>query len=192
MGGVCSRCRPKWGESDDAPVDNVPLVKIGKKGRQVEVALDDSGIRVSGDGIALGDTVVEQDSAYWEVQVLGLGANGLGAPCQIGVAHDLSGQLLDSQLGSGQGSWTVGLGAGELSQGDVVGVAFGKGNLPNLEFYLNGEKLDKPSVMRVTGEVFPAVSVAGGAALYIVFKEASFKHTAPGRSQQIIPAAGML
>mmetsp|Transcript_35149 Transcript_35149/g.100639 ORF Transcript_35149/g.100639 Transcript_35149/m.100639 type:complete len:191 (-) Transcript_35149:38-610(-) len=190
MGGVCSRCRPKWGESDDAPVDNVPLVKVGKKGRRVDVALDDTGIRVAGDGIALGDTVVEQDSAYWEVEVLDLGDNRGGATCQIGVAHDLSGQLLDSQLGASQGSWTVG--AEDLSQGDVVGVAFGKGNLPNLEFYLNGKLLDGPSVMRITGEVFPAVSVAGGAALHVVFKEALFKHTPPGRSQQIIPAAGML
>ncbi|CAK0816559.1 unnamed protein product [Prorocentrum cordatum] len=114
---------------------------------------------------------------------------GGAAACQIGVCHDRGGASLDAPLGAGEGCWTVGLGPGELSQGDVVGVACGKGNVPNLEFYLNGRLLDGPSVKRISGDAFPAVSVAGGAA---VLMEACFKHTPPGSCQQIIPAAGMM
>ena len=55
----------------------------------------------------------------------------------------------------------------------------GQAELPNLTFFLNGEALEAGEVTRIRGEVFPAVSVAGGARVACVFDERSFKHAPP-------------
>merc|ERR1712183_307332 len=94
----------------------------------------------------------------------------LGSSCNIGVSHDLTGQVL-----------------GEISKGDVIGVAFGLGDIPNLKFYRNGELMDGSTVSRIRGEVWPAVSVDGGTKLLVVFRGSSFVHTPPGRNGELIP-----
>ena len=67
-------------------------------------------------------------------------------------------------------SWTT---------GDVIGVAFGQAELPNLRFYKNGNEITKAEVQRVRGAVHPAVSVAGATELKCVFGEGHLKHAPP-------------
>ncbi|CAE8639332.1 unnamed protein product, partial [Polarella glacialis] len=122
------------------------------------VKQDISGALVTGAGVALADTVIEQDSAYWEVRVLEAGS---GRSARVGVALDLAGQRLDSQLGDSVSSWAFGgeLPGGPLNKNDVIGVAFGQGDIPNLRFFKNGTLLVEGEVLRIRGEAYPAVSV---------------------------------
>ncbi|CAK0874559.1 unnamed protein product [Prorocentrum cordatum] len=203
-GALCCCCPPRSESDEEAPLVASPGVHIGKRGTHVEVAGQGRGILVRGEGSALADTVIEQDAAYWEVRVL-----DLGAECHIGVAYELSGHLLDSQLGDRSCSWTL---SQELHRGDVIGVAFGQGDIPNLRsmsawpdcfgaledsdrwagFFRNGQQLDDATVSRVRGEAYPAVSVSGGAELLLVFDEKDFEHAPPGRHSEVRPPRKMM
>merc|ERR1712232_624455 len=121
---------------------------------------------VTGIGTALAEILVEQDAAYWEVKVAKMGTR-----CQIGVAYDLTGNLLQSQIGGGENSWSVGSGAGgaAFASGDVIGIAYGQGDIPNLRFFHNGQPLGEATVNRVRGEAYPAVSVDDGTELVWIF-----------------------
>eukprot|EP00930_Biecheleria_cincta_P085140 TRINITY_DN74551_c0_g1_i1.p1 TRINITY_DN74551_c0_g1~~TRINITY_DN74551_c0_g1_i1.p1 ORF type:complete len:192 (+),score=39.36 TRINITY_DN74551_c0_g1_i1:108-683(+) len=187
MGARC--CRPKT----EDPVDK--LVAVHKKGEKIVIRELDQGYSISGEGVALGDTCIEQDAAYWEVIVSEIGS-GPGH-CRIGVSADLNGQHLDVELADfavGPGA-TVATSAAasagaavKLAKGDVVGVAFGQGDVPNLRFCKNGSVLDDCTVTTVRGNMFPAVSVGGGAEVILVFDEKLFKHSPLGRHEAIIPS----
>ncbi|CAK0874557.1 unnamed protein product [Prorocentrum cordatum] len=137
-GALCCCCPPRSESDEEAPLVASPGVHIGKRGTHVEVAGQGRGILVRGEGSALADTVIEQDAAYWEVRVL-----DLGAECHIGVAYELSGHLLDSQLGDRSCSWTL---SQELHRGDVIGVAFGQGDIPNLRRAPSQERAPPPDM----------------------------------------------
>lgn len=168
-----------------------PKLQIGKRGGQVKVNSDTAGLLVSGHGVALANCVVEQDCAYWEVRVLEPGSSSR-AFC--GVALELNGQRLDSKIGDAQTSWAIGgdLPGGPLQKDEIIGVAFGQGNIPNLRFFRNGKEIPDTEVLRIRGEVFPAVSVCDGAELLLVFDAPSFAHEAPGRHSAIVPPRKML
>ena len=68
-------------------------------------------------------------------------------------------------------SWALNSEVAGAVEGDVIGVAFGQAELPNLSFFLNGELLEQGQINRIRGVVFPAVSVAKGAKLRCVFDE---------------------
>uniref|UniRef100_A0A7S1WHN3 SPRY domain-containing protein n=1 Tax=Alexandrium catenella TaxID=2925 RepID=A0A7S1WHN3_ALECA len=185
--GLCCCCPPPSQEDWEQQPSPQARVNIGRRGTQVQVGDEKGRATISGDGTALADTVIEQDAAYWEVQV-----KALGAQCNIGVAYATNFQLLDSQIGDRQSSWAVGPPAQELKEGDVIGVAFGQGDIPNLRFFHNGAPLDDATVARVRGEAHPAVSVGGGTVLTMVFDPSGFAHTPPGRHTEVRPPRKMM
>ena len=128
---------------------------------------------ISGTGVAYSSNTIEQDAAYWEVVVETAG------PFRIGVARALKGGALAGSIGDEEKSWALASASCECSDGDVIGIAFGQAELPNLRFYRNGEELPKAEVQRVRGAVHPAVSVAGATKLRCVFDESQFKHEPP-------------
>eukprot|EP00435_Cladocopium_sp_Y103_P041632 s1976_g11.t1 len=189
QGSVCCCCPPR--DEEEAALVPPPKLQIGKRGGQVKVSSDTAGLLVSGHGVALANCVVEQDCAYWEVRVLEPGSSSR-AFC--GVALELNGQRLDSKIGDAQTSWAIGgdLPGGPLQKDEIIGVAFGQGNIPNLRFFRNGKEIPDTEVLRIRGEVFPAVSVCDGAELLLVFDAPSFAHEAPGRHSAIVPPRKML
>eukprot|EP00930_Biecheleria_cincta_P071194 TRINITY_DN58715_c0_g1_i1.p1 TRINITY_DN58715_c0_g1~~TRINITY_DN58715_c0_g1_i1.p1 ORF type:complete len:193 (+),score=25.98 TRINITY_DN58715_c0_g1_i1:70-648(+) len=184
-------CPPQAGDAEELPTVPPPKVGMGKRGTSVKVKQDISGALVTGSGVLLADTVVEQDAAYWEVRVLEVGNSN---SCYVGVALDLAGQRLDSKLGDGHSSWAVGgdLPGGPLEKNDVIGVAFGQGDIPNLRFFRNGQPIFEAEVLRVRGEGYPAVSVGDGAELLMVFDSPAFAHEPPGRHVAIMPPRKMI
>jgi len=169
----------------DAPLVPMPVVKVGKRGSRVETVEQSGTVTVKGEGTAFADTVIEQDAAYWEVKVI-----DVGGTYRVGVAKD--GMNLEAQIGDNQSSWGLSSTSTPMQEGDVIGVAFGQDDLPNLRFFVNGNSIDTASVMRVRGEVYPALSVAGSAALAFVFKPEHFAHIPAGRHTEIRPARRML
>mmetsp|Transcript_58768 Transcript_58768/g.137577 ORF Transcript_58768/g.137577 Transcript_58768/m.137577 type:complete len:192 (+) Transcript_58768:88-663(+) len=191
MGGVFCCCEPQADE-EEATLAPPPKVQVGKRGGQVKVSQDATGILLTGKGVALAGTVIEQDAAYWEIRVLEPGTTSRSA--FVGVALDLNGQRLDSKLGDGTSSWALGgdLPGGALQKNDVIGVAFGQGDIPNLRFYRNGTEIREAEVLRIRGEAFPAFSVSDGAELLVVFESSSFAQDPPGRHVAIVAPRKMI
>lgn len=144
-------------------------IVLDKKGPDVRV----SNSVVSGTGVAYSSDSIEQDAAYWEVVVA---TNG---PFRIGISRALSGGALSGSIGDEEKSWALASASCDCSDGDVIGVAFGQAELPNLRFYKNGNEITKAEVQRVRGAVHPAVSVAGATELKCVFGEGHLKHAPP-------------
>ncbi|CAK9113341.1 Ras-related protein Rab-4B [Durusdinium trenchii] len=198
-GEVCSVAGPALtarphrsdAEDEDAPLVPPPKLQIGKRGGQVKVTSDHSGLLVTGHGVALANCVVEQDCAYWEIRVL---EPGTSSRAFCGVALELNGQRLESTIGDTQTSWAIGgdLPGGPLEKDDIIGVAFGQGAIPNLRFFRNGKEIPGTEVLRIRGEAYPAVSVCDGAELLLVFDSPSFAQDPPGRHTAIVPPRKML
>jgi len=121
------------------------------------------------------------------------------ALCRIGVTETLSGALLDRHLPSvdddKQGprkGWVVescvlyAPALQQLKEGDVVGIAVQLSDFPMLQFFLNGEHLGGCDVSRVSGTVYPAVSVSGGAVLHVHFGDDKWAHDPPSAAFQPI------
>lgn len=151
-----------------------PLVRLDRKGGECDVKSSATGDAVSGRGVAFASTAIEQDAAYWEVHV----ETGRGR-FRVGVCRDLDAEAMAGDIGDENASWALRSEDAGAVEGDVIGVAFGQAELPNLSFFLNGELLDHGQVNRIRGEVFPAVSVDDGAQLRCVFDEANFEHAPP-------------
>eukprot|EP00913_Durusdinium_trenchii_P006594 g6194.t1 len=190
QGSLCCCCPPR-AEDEDAPLVPPPKLQIGKRGGQVKVTSDHSGLLVTGHGVALANCVVEQDCAYWEIRVL---EPGTSSRAFCGVALELNGQRLESTIGDTQTSWAIGgdLPGGPLEKDDIIGVAFGQGAIPNLRFFRNGKEIPGTEVLRIRGEAYPAVSVCDGAELLLVFDSPSFAQDPPGRHTAIVPPRKML
>lgn len=165
-----------------------PKIRVGRRGTTVRVSEGDEGILVSGMGTAIADTVIEQDSAYWEVQVLDPGTG-----CQVGVSYALTGHLLDAQLGDKENSWSISGADGiPFARDDVIGVAYGQGDIPNLRYFHNNKLMEDATVLRIRGEGYPAVSVCSDAQLLWVFDPKRFKYDPPGRHTEVRPPLQML
>jgi hypothetical protein len=150
-----------------------PLVRLDRNGANVTVVSSATGDAVTGIGIAYTSTAIEQDAAYWELHVEG------AEVFRIGVCRELASDQLEGELGDKVSSWALNSEVAGAVEGDVIGVAFGQAELPNLSFFLNGELLEQGQINRIRGVVFPAVFVAKGAKLRCVFDEANFEHTPP-------------
>mmetsp|Transcript_32671 Transcript_32671/g.101099 ORF Transcript_32671/g.101099 Transcript_32671/m.101099 type:complete len:184 (-) Transcript_32671:24-575(-) len=170
MSFLCCCCRGGAG-GDDGGVEMAAPSRVTLDTRGPDVLVD-KGV-VGGEGIARASTAIEQDAAYWEIRVEAAG------DFRLGVCRGLKGGALSGALGDGEKSWALAATDAKAAAGDVIGVAFGQAELPNLTFFLNGEALEAGEVTRIRGEVFPAVSVAGGARVACVFDERSFKHAPP-------------
>jgi len=188
MGVLLCCCPPPSSDDGNESAAPLPKVRVGRRGAMVQVKESESGILVVGAGTAMADTSIEQDAAYWEVVV-----QEPGKDFHVGVAYAQNFGLLDAQIGDGKSSWAVGPeGLSEVKAGDILGVAFGQGDIPNLRFYHNGEALESATVSRVRGESYPAVSVGEGAKLLFRFDPASFTHEPPRRHTEVRPPRKML
>ena len=96
----------------------------------------------------------------------------------IGVSRKLQSEELDAGIdGSSENRWwTLDI---PLDDGDVIGVAFGQSDLPNLSFTRNGKPLMMHDVKKIGGTVYPVISVGAGACVKIVFESEEFTHPPP-------------
>lgn len=171
----CCRCLCRSREAPSfelGPLDH-PLVRLDRSVPEVELESSTTGEAVSGIGVAYTSTAIEQDAAYWEVHVEAAGR------FRVGVCRNLDDDAMRQELGDENSSWALRSEEAGAVEGDVIGVAFGQAELPNLSFFLNGELLDQGTVNRIRGEVFPAVSVSHNAKLRCVFDETNFEHAPP-------------
>mmetsp|Transcript_534 Transcript_534/g.1341 ORF Transcript_534/g.1341 Transcript_534/m.1341 type:complete len:240 (-) Transcript_534:2651-3370(-) len=173
---------------------------------QQEVVLDPNqhGSRVeisrycaSGEGSALSSVDVDQDSAYWEVEVVSPGRFfvGVARPC----ARRSEILRLSDPLGDGDCSWALSserFGT-EFKPRDTIGVYFDQREMREVRFALNGAMLtDENSIVRgMRGDVRAAISIDQGAILKFRFDENSFRYKPSGsmkRFRAIIPARSVI
>lgn len=171
--GLCCR----WWKRDkgiELPEFDSPLVKMDHSAAEVTVESSATGDALSGRGVAYASTAIEQDAAYWEIHVEKKGR------FRVGVCRSkLDAEAMRGDLGDENTSWALRSEDAGTVEGDVIGVAFGQAELPNLSFFLNGELLEQGQFNRIRGEVCPAVSVTPEAKLRCVFDEANFEHAPP-------------
>jgi len=150
-----------------------PMVGIpdNMKGPELQV---DGSLVVRGKGSALASAPIEQDAAYWEVKVIKPGSILVGVSRKLRAA-ELSKVLNDSV---DPPRWWL-MDNDALKEGDVVGVAFGQSDLPNLSFTVNGSSQPSFDVKRIGGLVYPVFSVADGAEIQVVFQEERFESAPP-------------
>ena len=142
--GAC--CASLLGGGKDGGVElqaQQPKYKIGIpescRGSKVKVSED---LTITGEGAALASAAIEQDAAYWEVKVVSTGT------IRVGVARKLQSTDLDAGVaattspsdGSGK-TWCLDSSSPgvALEEGDIIGVAFGQSDLPNLSFRKNAQ-----------------------------------------------------
>ena len=81
---------------------------------------------------------------------------------------------------------------GKVEVGDIVGVAFGQSDLPNLSFTVNGKALSAFDVRKIGGTVYPVVSVGGGAVIKVIFESDEFANSPPHGFSALMVAQSML
>jgi hypothetical protein len=143
---------------------------------------------VSGCGTALATTLVEQEAAYWEVEVVTAGSFCVGLAAPARAPQDRA--RLEVALGDGVRSWALRSSAVDppLAPGDVVGVYFDQRDVPTLKFNVNGDwsRVDEHKFCKgVKGDVRPAVSVDKGAILK--FRFSAFKFPPSGEYAKFGP-----
>nr|CAG4642085.1 EOG090X0EPP [Eurycercus lamellatus] len=168
------------------PVKKQPVVVLDSQQIGQEVVLVKNGSRICGTGGALGNTPIMQDKAYFEVRLQQSGVWGIGLGSE-------KADLNTVPMGSDNDSWVL-CSDGSLrhnkeemhritqlpQEGDTIGVSY---NHIELNFYLNGQKLDCPFT-NVKGKVYPAVYVDEGAVLDIIFED--FSRDVPSGYDKII------
>mmetsp|Transcript_73301 Transcript_73301/g.136997 ORF Transcript_73301/g.136997 Transcript_73301/m.136997 type:complete len:214 (+) Transcript_73301:94-735(+) len=213
MGAICGCCKPKPAE----PTRQTVHVRLHGDKVQVSEGMDTDVI--SGNGTALADCKIDQDAAYWEAVIKALPKEGqccvgiaqkdiaLDAVMEVGpgglplaepqaaskkAADDFDPSVIGASSASKDSmAFAISAAAG-LEEGDVIGVAFGLVDIPNLRFYQNGKLMSSATVSKVQGQVQPAFSVAGGAELSVIFDEDSFRSTPPSGYGELIKGRGML
>ena len=156
------------------------------RGSNVEA---DTQLTVSGTGAAMASAPVEQDAAYWEVKVV-----KPGDIC-IGVARKLTTKELEAGFSRARKddelprSWVF---DGDFEAGDIIGLAFGQSDLPNLSFTRNGKAQPAFDVRKIGGTVYPVVSVGGGAVIKVEFESEEFANSPPHGFSALMVAQSML
>nr|CAG4638089.1 EOG090X0EPP [Chydorus sphaericus] len=171
--------------TQNVPIKKVPLVSLDTQKIGQEVVLVKNGSRICGTGGALANTPIMQDKAYFEVRLQQTGVWGIGLGTE-------KADLNAIPMGGNSDSWVL-CSDGSLrhnkeemhritqlpQEGDTIGVSY---NHIELNFYLNGQKLDCPFT-NVRGNVYPTVYVDDGAVLDIAFEEFSQEITSYFRCQ---------
>mmetsp|Transcript_16765 Transcript_16765/g.42578 ORF Transcript_16765/g.42578 Transcript_16765/m.42578 type:complete len:218 (+) Transcript_16765:156-809(+) len=150
---------------------------------------------VSGQGTALATVDVEQEAAYWEVQVVTTGSFAVGVAQRAKDEAEKKSRL-GGQLGDHQSSWALRSSALDLSPGDTIGVYLDQREWPTLKFTLNGEWVDDSRfISGIKGDVRPAVSVNRPTMVKFRFDSSTFKYPPSGayaKFDSIIPARNVL
>lgn len=169
-----------------------PLISLNGQAIGQEVVLVKNGSRICGTGGALANAAIMQDKAYFEVRLQQSGVWGIG----LGTGKA---DLNTIPMGLDTDSWVL-CSDGSLrhnkeemhritqlpQEGDTLGVSY---NHIELNFYLNGQKLDCPFT-NVKGQLYPAVYVDEGAVLDVVFEE--FAHGPPSGYDKIMLEQSLL
>lgn len=77
----------------------------------------------------------------------------------------------------------------------MIGIALDFTDLPMLFFSKGGDPLgqgDELAVMRIRGTVYPAVGVAGGAVVSVVFAGQALAHRPPRKCQALVVGQDMM
>mmetsp|Transcript_12100 Transcript_12100/g.19697 ORF Transcript_12100/g.19697 Transcript_12100/m.19697 type:complete len:204 (-) Transcript_12100:147-758(-) len=158
-----------------------------QKGDKAEI----SRFCVSGEGTALASVDVEQESAYWEVEIVTTGKFKIGVAQR---ARPNEKKRLGGQLGEDVRSWGLPSSRLELKEMDTIGVYYDQRTAPVLMFSLNGEMIEQ-TISGVKSDCRPAASVEKSTILKFRFDEHSFKYPPKGklaRFSAIIPARNVL
>jgi len=154
-------------------------------------------VTVKGNGLALADTSVEQDSAYWEWFIEDLNSSGKGL-VKFGVCTKKNAEFYKAleenqshdEINTGDNMTILMREVPLLKQGDTVGVAVQQSDLPMIQFFHNGDQKYELSINRFRGTVFPALYMDDGASCTatLVFKEADFRYSTPSSRFQPLMA----
>jgi hypothetical protein len=112
----------------------------------------------------------------------------------IGVARKLNQNELEAGIGEACADgierwWTM---KAFLKESDVIGVAFGQSDLPNLSFTKNGKPLPSEDVKKIGGLVYPVIGVTGDAVVQVMFESNDFEHPPPSRFSPLMVAQSVL
>ena len=172
-------------EADDVPTQQVHSVDAGMSAPSINVA-NELGNEISGHGLALIDCPVEQDRAYWEWRVKI--SNPGGTSLMFGVSNKRNAKfyeiLAESTVPPAKHG-TKFMGPVMLNDGDVLGVVVNQSELPMIQFYLNGDKVqDGGEVSRFRGTVYPSIFIPEGSSVsaLLLYGEDQFLHGPPNSS----------
>jgi hypothetical protein len=217
--GACLTClksqsSPKETEltEQDAPAVSFSFV-ISRKMSSPNANIN--GLTITGEGLALVDVSIEQDSCYWEWHVTADDvkqgasddANGDNedffsdeGALKFGVATKKNRQFYESlDMNEADDESNVDDGTrlmraiSNIQDGDTIGVACQQSDLPMVQFLLNGEPLHEIAISRFRGMVFPSVYVREGYSVKFVWDENEFKEMSPHvRFGPLIPERGLI
>ena len=144
------------------------------------------GSEVSGHGLALIETAVEQERAYWEWSVKMSGETS-ATPPMIGVSNKRNSKfyeiLAESSIPEEKHGTKFMCPVPNLKDGDVIGVVVQQSELPMVQLYKNGELQDGLLVARFRGTVFPSVylpQISGGTmSATFLYRDDQFVHGSP-------------
>eukprot|EP00697_Spironema_sp_BW2_P006590 gnl/Spiro4/2030_TR982_c0_g1_i1.p2 gnl/Spiro4/2030_TR982_c0_g1~~gnl/Spiro4/2030_TR982_c0_g1_i1.p2 ORF type:complete len:204 (+),score=27.28 gnl/Spiro4/2030_TR982_c0_g1_i1:56-613(+) len=169
---------------DSPPAPRVSPVKFSSEFKAEGCVV--SNFCIGGKGTCFANTPVMQMKAFFELKVLEEGVFVVGICAQ--------GFNLTQQIGSDpQRSWGLSSADVPFAKDDIVGVAFDQSERPTLRFFKNGRSIDARTItFNAKGmELFPAVSVSGGAMLEANFTH-SFVHRPPPGYDGIIRPVNMM
>jgi len=185
-------------------------IKMDPSMSSPSIKIHANGISVSGTGLALAGTSVEQDSAYWEWEIEDAddGDNKLfvGGLVKFGVSTRKNSEFYqslknrnkedasDNTIEDEESQMTVLMRAlPKLCYGDTVGVAVQQSDLPMIQFLHNGEWMPDLAIHRFRGSVFPSIFISRQAASEPKFRavfrflETDFQHRPPNSSNKLAP-----
>jgi hypothetical protein len=232
MGGCCSRLLGIGNASDVAASGsnqavselvqmsgtddgtNVETIKVDPKMSSPSIQIHADGITVSGSGLALAGTSVEQDSAYWEwkighanAETSGISTDDgsrlmVGCIVKFGVSTKKSPEFYEEHKAlqkegnntEEENPVTVLMRAiPKLCYGDTVAVAVQQSDLPMIQFLHNGEWMPNLAIHRFRGSVYPSIFISDQVAsepnfnATFHFLENEFQHRPPNSSNKLVP-----
>jgi hypothetical protein len=173
-----------------------------------------SGLTVKGEGLALIDVSIEQDAAYWEWHVTADHGKvssdddnyndedlfNNDSALKFGVATKKNREFYNAIANMSEHDDDVNVDDGTklmrgifAGDGDTIGVAVQQGDLPMVQFLLNGEPMHEIAISRFRGMVFPSVHVKAGFTVKFIWDEDEFKEMSPHvRFGPLIPERGLI
>lgn len=213
--GVCCSCL----KSDSGPRETELTEQNAQKPsfsfmisrKMSSPSVDINGMTVNGEGLALIDVSIEQDSAYWEWHIKSEekrseddddddedffdDSNAMKFGCATKKNREFYAALeneADDDANIDDGTKLM-RAIPNLQDGDTIGVACQQSDLPMVQFLLNGEPLHEIAISRFRGMVFPSVFVKEGYTVKFVWDEDEFKELSPHvRFGPLIPERGLI
>ena len=169
-----------------------------------------NGLNLTGEGLALIDVSIEQDSAYWEWHIIAEDKKSEDdddedffsdeTALKFGCATKKNREFYEAlEMNEADDETNVDDGTKlmraipNVQDGDTIGVACQQSDLSMLQFLLNGEPLHEIAISRFRGMVFPSVYVREGYTAKFVWNEDEFEELSPHvRFGPLIPERGLI